>query len=119
MELHDFNSRRLTVKTFAEYHGHRKHLEDRILRQKLCDYPGKEGKRWKRYAGLQYNVFNEHGRIQEVLNFGYCVNIEDEDRLLRAFSEGDQIQFPKLPIHHRIVEDDGPLRSIECARYYI
>lgn len=119
MKLHDFDSRRLTVKLLAEYHGHRKHLEDPIFRQKHHDYPGKEGKRWKREAGLQYNVFDEHGRIHEVLNLIYNAEVKEKDRLLQSFSEGDQIQFPRIAIHHEVIEDHGPLRGNECTPFYV
>lgn len=119
MKLHDFNSRRLSVKLLAEYHGDRKHLEDPILRRKFHDYPGTEGKRWKRNAGLQHDVFDEHGKILEVLNLLYPAEIKEENRLLQSFSEGDQIQRPRMVIHHKVIEDDGPLRGIKCARYYV
>jgi len=119
MKLHDFDSSRLSMKLLAEYHGDRKHFEDPVFRQKHHDYPGKEGKRWKREAGLQYNIFDEHGRIQEVLNLTYHIEIKEKRRLLQNFDEGDQIQFPRIPMHNEAVEDDGPLRSKKCAPYYV
>lgn len=119
MKLHDFNSRLLGVKMLAEYHGYRKHLEDPIFRQKQFDYPGKEGKRWKRQAGLQYILFNEHGRIHEVLHHTYATEIKKEDRLLRGFREADEISYPRIAIHHEMVEEDGRLWSLRCAPYHV
>ena len=119
MKLVDSTSTRLSVKWLAESHGERKHLKDSIYGRKNHDYPGKEGKRWKRNEGLDYNGFNEYGKIQEVLGLTNNIEINEKDRLLRTFSEGDQIPFPKLPIDHKVIEDDGPLRSIKCTRYYV
>lgn len=119
MKLHGFNSRRLSIKWLAEGHGDRKHLEDSIFRQKSHDYPGKEGKRWKRHTGLEYNVFDEHGKIQEVLNLSYTAQIKKEARLLHGISEVDKIHFPRIAMYDELVEKEGRLESKTCALYYV
>ena len=119
MELHDFSSSRLVMKSLAEFHGDRKHLEDPIFKRTHHDYPGTKGKSWKRRYALEHLLLGGDGKIEETYTFQRTDQIADDKRLLHDLGKIDEINLPKIPVYYKLMEDGGAPRIVKCKRHYV
>jgi len=120
MELHGFKNTRLAVKVLSEYHGERKNIENDMLGRFRPASPGDEGKLWHRHEGIEHYNHSDDGRIKEVISLSYNSQIKEHDRFFKnVIVDLDDMKLPEVPLHHRLIEDDGPLRSRMCAPYYV
>lgn len=120
MELYGFLNTRLAVEILAEWHGERKNIENDMLGRFRPASPGDEGKLWHRHEGIGHYNHSDDGRIKEVISLSYNSQIKEHDKFFKnVIVDLNDMKLPEVPLHHRLIEDDGPLRSRMCAPYYV
>lgn len=83
MELYQFDDRSVTIKSLAEFHGHRKHFEDPISGKAKHVNPGNDLKACKRDTGFELSMFAEKGRIETVISRADNTQVKEKARIFK------------------------------------